>query len=305
MKKYIYLIVLLFTFTNTTFAQSVSKYFKSIKKGESISVNKEWFTNKNQKSTYKRLRIYLDSDVREQKYKAYQLSAKVGIESTNKTLRQDVVLRLVTGIDDDDSGIRKMIYSKLKKFDKVDFNFHTQEKLQQLLLIEGKKDNDIILISGWIGGSDIIQILEEKNKLLKPSDKEKFYYNLALSRVGNVNSTDYIVRLFRGKTLNDRVLYSIGKDLLYTKQVDVYSIFIKTIYSEEKNCSPGNPNLSEKINCAYQIMVLLAPYIKDYPIKIDKWGDAIIDDDAYEAALSNTRDWFIKNEDKYKFTEGY
>ncbi|MEN8139276.1 MAG: hypothetical protein ABFR62_12670, partial [Bacteroidota bacterium] len=125
MKKYIHLVLLLFSLSNLTYGQSISKYFSALKKGESISLNKEWFAEKNQKSTFKKLRIYLDSDVREQRYSAYSLSSKVGLISEKSSLRSDAVQRLVNGLEDDDKGVRKMIYSKLKKVDRTDFNYRS------------------------------------------------------------------------------------------------------------------------------------------------------------------------------------
>ena len=300
-----YLIILFFAIGNITYGQSVSKYFKAIEKGESISVNKEWFTDKKQKSTYKKLKKYLDSENRKLRYNAYLLSGEIGLVTTNNSLKNNVVLRLVNGLNNNDIGVRQVIYSKLKKFNKKDFNYHSQEKIQALLQSKNKIDKELILIGGWVANNNILQVVINNNNLLEANDGNKYYYNLALSRNGNIDAIEYISRGFRYKELDDRVLYAIGDDLLYTKQLDIYNIFVAAIFSEEKNCSSGNPNTSEKINCAYQIMVLLAPYIKDYPIKLDKWGDAIIDDDGYEKALFTTRDWFLKMDSEYKFVEGY
>lgn len=305
MKNLTYLIILLFVISNNSYGQSISKYFKSLEKGKSTSINNEWFADKEQKSTYKKLKKYLDSENRELRYNAYKLSTKVGLETTNSSLKNNVVLRLINGLEDTDKGVRKVIYTGIKKFNKEDFNYHSQEKIQILLESEGKIDKDLILIGGWIANDKILQVFFNKNSLLEANDGNKFYYNLALSRNGDVDAIENISRGFRHKKLDDRVLYAIGNDLLYTKQLDIYDIFITAIFSDEKNCSSGNPDITEKINCAYQIMVLLAPYIMDYPIKLDKWGDPIIDDDGYEEALSLTRKWLSGKDGDLEFVKGY
>ena len=305
MKKIIYLILLFSFISNLTFGQSISKYFKAIEKGESTSINKEWFTDKKQKSTYKKLKKYLDSENRELRYNAYFLSGELGLSTTKSSLKSNIVLRLINGLNDEDDGVRKIIYTNLKKFNKENYNYHSQEKIEILLQSGRKLDKDLILISGWIANDKIASILKENIKSGEIGNKDKLYYNLALARLGNKNSIEYVVRVFSGKTLNDRLLYAIGKDLLYTKQLDIYNLFITAIFSDDENCSSGNPNLSDKISCAYQIMTFIAPYIVNYPIKVDNWGDATIEDNAYEKTLIDVRSWLTKNNENIEFVKGY
>ena len=68
-------------------------------------------------------------------------------------------------------------------------------------------------------------------------------------------------------------------------------------FQHKKLCQSPNPDLSEKIPCAYRIIELLAPVIENFPIKVDP---AIgLESDNYPKTLQTVRNWF-KNNNNYK-----
>jgi hypothetical protein len=72
---------------------------------------------------------------------------------------------------------------------------------------------------------------------------------------------------------------------------------VALLFSDEKLCESQHPDMSERINCAYPVLSLLAPVIADFPVVIDASGD--IEGD-YRQALQKTRDWFSSHQREYE-----
>ena len=101
----------------------------------------------------------------------------------------------------------------------------------------------------------------------------------------------------KNQPVNDDFLVFMLPDLVYTHQRDVFAEIVKHLYGEEKNCEGSNPTSKSMINCAYLLMIKLAPYIENYPLKVDAFGDVDLPatNEAYKQALQEVRRWFETN----------
>jgi hypothetical protein len=68
--------------------------------------------------------------------------------------------------------------------------------------------------------------------------------------------------------------------------------------SNKKDCNSSNPDNEAPILCAFRIIKFTAKYVKDFPVKTDKWGTAQMGD--YDATLETVRAWIKENKDKYE-----
>jgi hypothetical protein len=65
---------------------------------------------------------------------------------------------------------------------------------------------------------------------------------------------------------------------------------LKEILNEDNNCSSANNDNPAKIPCAYRIIEAIAPYIKDFPVKINRIGE--IEGNPQEE-LQKARTWIM------------
>ena len=112
---------------------------------------------------------------------------------------------------------------------------------------------------------------------------------LALSRMGDATASQDILKRVKKAGINDDVVYDLFPDLIYTRNKELFAYLIEVLHSDEKNCTSAGENVS-KIPCAYRVMEMLAPIIKDYPLTLDASGDVNTKD--YAAALQTVRTWF-------------
>ena len=104
---------------------------------------------------------------------------------------------------------------------------------------------------------------------------------------------DYLVSKLQTAPVGDDFVYDIVPDLIYTRQQPVFEFIEGIINSEELNCQSADPDSNAKILCGYRVLEYIAYAIDNFPIAVDDYGVAIIND--YESALAEVRKWFADN----------
>ena len=104
---------------------------------------------------------------------------------------------------------------------------------------------------------------------------------------------DYLVSKLQTAPVGDDFVYDIVPDLIYTRQQPVFEFIEGIINSEELNCQSADPDSNAKILCGYRVLEYIAYAIDNFPIAVDDYGVAIINN--YENALSEVRRWFVDN----------
>ncbi|GHT23319.1 hypothetical protein AGMMS4957_14710 [Bacteroidia bacterium] len=218
----------------------------------------------------------------------------VGSASIHAQSKQKEVLNLVQGLSDADNGTIGQRANELKAFAVADFDAAARDSIAKLL----KNPNyphyaNIALLAGYIGvgKEELTQHYQNPNLPVR----QKWNIALALARMGEKEPLDYCVSKVKKAPVNSYAVDYLLPNLIYTRQKVAIDYCVELLHSDEKLCQSPNPNVSEKINCAYRIIELLAPAVEGFPIEVDpRFG---LETDDYEKTLQDVRSWFKVHSD--------
>jgi hypothetical protein len=206
------------------------------------------------------------------------------------TSDNSILLRRISAV----TVILIMIGGMTKTTFAQDFSTINSDSLKSLLHLTTKNLNKIILEIGKTNRPEfinpLITFLQTNNKL---AAQIKWSTHLALARLGEPNAVSYVLQRTTKLGMNDDVVYELFPGLVYTRQRQAFEYMIETIKRDDKNCKSADAENPEPINCAFRVLELLAPLIKDFPLKIDASGDLEVTD--YAIALQQARKWFASN----------
>lgn len=275
----------------------VSDYFRSVRDKKTTAVPSALINDrKNEQSLFPGIIPYLSDSVSEVRLAAYSLLTNIGRQSSAPLFRKQIVTTLASGWRDADSGISGLIGSSLQQFQQQDFNTAAKDSLRSLVQKMPAYYDKLVTLCGFLSMTDqqmIIQAQLQSGAIKSKSEKWSAY--LALCRMGDVQALTYVMNRVRKLGVNDDVVYEVFPDLIYTRQREAFSYLIEALNSNEKNCEPANPEASGNIPCAYRVMEMLAPVVKDFPLKADASGDVITKD--YPKALQQARVWLKQHPD--------
>ena len=226
--------------------------------------------------------------------KAYYLTYRKGNDAAGSE-REIAVNRLAKGISDADGGLTGQILDYLQAFSVADFDKESRNLIaNRLKNLDMPHYDALVLLAGFIGeGNGELSELYHSPGL---SVKKKWSIALALARMGNQEETGWCVQKVKKAPVNSGLVENVLPDLVYTRQKEAIDYCVELLFSDKKLCQSPNPDLSEKIPCAYRIIELLAPVIENFPIKVDP---AIgLESDNYPKTLQTVRNWF-KNNNNY------
>jgi len=193
------------------------------------------------------------------------------------------------------------LYNAILQLQKFDKNCYDSADIRLLAnYIENVKSSikELVLVAGALNDSLLKNKIKGKlsDETLKKSDR--WAIHLALARMGEQESIDYLKERVNSLQLNSNVVDYIYKDLIYTRQKVLYDLIVEKIFSDEKLCESSNPDSEVSILCGYRILELIAPYIDGFPIKTLPSGDLNVE--SYENALITAREWFLNNKMNYQ-----
>ncbi|MDR3094105.1 MAG: hypothetical protein LBU62_05635 [Bacteroidales bacterium] len=224
--------------------------------------------------------------------KAFYLTYKKGLQSAHSG-RTVAVRHLLIACNDADGGVIGQVLRYLQEFSAEDFDdackIMINSKISQTRMSHYK---ELALLAGYIhtGMKDLQGVLMKPNLPVQ----HRWCVSLALSRMGNATQTEWCLNRVKKAPVNSDLVAYILPDLVYTRQKEAIDYCVNLLNSDAKLCESQNPDISEKINCAYLIIPLLAPVIADFPVAIDALGD--IEGD-YTQALQKVRNWFSVNKE--------
>ena len=126
-------IIILLGISMSTLAQTqeIENYFSALRnKQETTALS---FHKKNESQYVKQLSIYLNDTLPSMRAEAYYLLSKLGQQSRQKNIRNEVVTILVRGWRDVDSGINGQVANSLTKFQIQDFNRTAVDSIRGLM----------------------------------------------------------------------------------------------------------------------------------------------------------------------------
>jgi len=230
---------------------------------------------------------------------AYQMIQRLATRHDDPKLHREVIKQWIEGLNDRDAGISSSLIEYLTAFNPSDFDPESRYKLSQRAKEKKAGQDKIILLTGYLHIDELLY-----NYRLMFNDKEKTdkrlrpYIQLAMARMNDSTAVRSIVEKVRRFPVNDDMVYDFYPLLVYTCQKPVYDFLFSVILSDKKDCLSSNPDKEKPIICAYRVIALMAPYLKDFPVSLDETGEAIIDN--YPQTLAEVRQWIENHKDGYE-----
>lgn len=243
------------------------------------------------------LSTYYNDTMPEIRGKAFYLTYKLGSENSQVAGR--CIENLTIGLKDKNTGIVDLVMNYLKMFRASDFPLSAKDTINALVERTTPHYKNLVKLAGFLQLEKSREILKRKLQTKDyASPGERWAILLSLSRMGEQKAIDFCLKIAKRAGVNDDFVYDIAPGFVYTRQKELTDYLVSLLYSEQKDCSSPNPESSGQIHCGYRLMELLAPVVRDFPLKTDVAGEIVTDD--YEKALNKTRSWFKKYEDDYQ-----
>ena len=200
------------------------------------------------------------------------------------------------------SSVSSLALKELRLFPRTLYDSSDIQNISKSIDSKFKAYNDIVLIVGYICHQNFTETINRVFPNSRVFNKqERWATHIALARLGNESALNYCTSRAASLTLSDQVIDIIYPDLIYTHNKQAYDILVEALYSDDKKCSSLNPNSDSKIICGYRIVELLAPKIRNFPIKVLPSGD--LDVSNYQAAIEIAREWFKINFENYEIID--
>jgi hypothetical protein len=296
-KKYI-IVILLLSGAVCYAQQNVQAYFNAIANQQPTSPFT--FDPAVGESRYiQALSPYLTDTLVTVRSEAYLLVSSLGQNSKQAKIRKEVVKVLLKGWRDKDSGINGQVANGLFRFNKEDFDKTALEDVRELNSAVNPYIGKLFKLIGKLDLRDQLNAIQVhvQNQQTPLSRKDIWSGYVAMARLGDALSEQTVMDKANKLGSNDDTIYELYPDLVYIRSRTTIDFLIKELYSEENNCSSPDAESDRPINCAYRIMEMLGPVIKDYPIAVSASGDLVEKD--YPKALATIRRWFNERNGNY------
>jgi len=240
---------------------------------------------------------YYNDTLPEIRKTAYYLTYKLAGE--NNQITGKCIENLTTGIKENNTGIVGVVMDYLKTFRAAEFTRKAKDTINALIERTTPHYKKLVKLAGFLQLEKSREIIKRKLQTKDyASPGERWAMLLSLSRMGEQAAIDFCLKIAKRAEVNDDFAYDIAPGLIYTRQKELTDYLVSILYTEKKNCSSPNPESSRQIHCGYRIMEMLAPVVKDFPLKTDVAGEIVADD--YNKALDKTRSWFNKHKNDYQ-----
>ena len=231
--------------------------------------------------------------------KAYHLTFRKGIESEIDIERKLIIKRLLhNGFNDSDAGIKGLILRYLQQFSRADFDDECRSFIaEKIVQTRATHYRELVLLAGYINAGNV-----EMYTLLADTElpqRYRWYVSLALARMGDDERAEYCVNMLKRLPVNSDLTDYFLPDIIFTRHRAAIDYCVELIFSDEKLCETQNPDISEKISCAWKVIPMLVNVIADFPVEIDASGEIVGD---YQKAIQDLREWLTENKD-YKILD--
>ncbi|RJE71207.1 hypothetical protein [Reichenbachiella sp. MSK19-1] len=305
MRKIIYQLALM-TIVFQTQAQSITKsldqYMTQVRGGSYDPIPSKILKTKEVATLLTELNRYQQDTVPKIRAKAYAIAKSVGQQSNQASIRSQAVSVLTKGLQDKDSGIIDAVMEGLSGFVVQDFAAQDKETIGQYIDSTAIHLDTALKLAGWLQlsayKSAIGQIIQSD-----ASFTDKWAARLALCRMGDQQSTAYLLTKLSRAPMDDDFVYDFVPGLVYTRNPEIFKYLEGIIQSDKANCMSADPDSNKKILCGYRVMEYIAPVIIDFPLPVDEFGELMVAD--YEQSLQEVRAW-LDQHDTYEIRkEGF
>lgn len=274
-------------------ASDLKEYLEAVRAGSYDPVPKSVLQATEAMPLLSVLATYEQDSIVRVRSRAYSIARRIGTKSLESEVRALVVGQLTRGIGDTDGGISGACSGGLTGFTPGDFDVTVKEQLKAFLVPATPHLDQVAMLVGYLvydpATATLRGLLQERL-----SSTNKWSVRLALARMGDQESVDFILEKLRAANVSDNLVYDVVPGLVYTRDLAIFEFLEQIIQQDEPLCLSSDPDSSQKIRCGYRVMEYLAYAIEGFPIPTDEDGEVELDD--YEAGLQTVRAWFDSHE---------
>jgi hypothetical protein len=219
-------------------------------------------------------------------------------KTVDNEIKQAVIACLGTALSDSIQDVRAAAAAVLNEIPAGEFPDKAKQLIIESFSAYGPLDEEQVLLAGYLRLTELTDILQQVKNDPGQDNGVRWRCYLALARMGDESSLDFVLAAVRKRGVNDRVVYNDFPDLVYTRQRKAFDFLVKELFSDEQKCHSPNPSIDREMVCGYRIMEMLAPVIKDFPLSVTAAGT--INTRNYENALEKARKWLKQHETNYE-----
>jgi hypothetical protein len=227
-----------------------------------------------------------------------ELYAFLHKKTADNQIKQAAMAYLGTALSDSVQDVRAAAAAALNEISAGEFSDEIKQLIVKSFSAYGPLDKEQVLLAGYLHLTELTGILHQFKNNPALDNGVRWHCYLALARIGDEPSLDFILAAVQKRGVNDHVVYNNFPDLIYIRQRKAFDYLIKELFSNEKKCSSPNPSIAREMVCGYRIMEMLAPVIKDFPLSVTATG--AINAKNYDNALENARKWLKRHETDYE-----
>jgi hypothetical protein len=273
--SFFYFIIYCFALSGQDLKSDLSNEINVIRQKKNSAINEQILLKYNNKILLDSLKKYDNDTSLIIRFNIQQLEYKIALNNPMDTaIQKEVVNRLIDGIKDADALVRQNAIKKLLTFSYIDFDKKAIDSLKKIIE-DCKLNKDLILLIG------VANIQEQKDYFLSniktnPINKLSEFYSpdwamqLALARMGNVESIDYCIK--NVENFNDTIkkITVLLDDIGYIRREPAVIYLKKYLYNTNRLPSVKETDKGTQY-CQYALDVL-ANIIEDFPIKAQGIG---------------------------------
>lgn len=302
MLKFTYIIILLFSVYFIASGQDLQSdllfEINTVQNTEYILINSAKLLKYNNKELLASLKVYSDDTSTFVRLNVQMLEYKIALKNANDTaIRHEVVYRLINDLKFPDDRVSRGAVNKLMNFNISDFN----SKAKALFTNNFKKFiqcKELYLLIGKLNIQEVKNYMLSKinfNPSIKLSDLNSTNWGmqLALARMGNIESIDYVVKSIDNYSDPIAKYTLLLKDLSYTRQKE--SVLLLRKYLDNTNRLPSVVFGDEGAPCNIYAIEELAVMLQSFPTKSSDLGYT-------QEEIETARKW-IDNQTTFTFKE--
>jgi hypothetical protein len=276
--------------------REVDAYFSAIRNKQAVM--SLFFEAKKEDQYIAPLATYLQDTVPSLRVEAYSLLCQLSNTVKQKSARKRIVNLLIRGWQDKDKGIQRLVDNGLTRFHPQDFDRVAIDSVRSRVQKLPSNPGTLFKLVGYLQLQAVAPKIKSyvEEPALRPQDRWAGY--IALARLGDQQAVDVILNRIRTFGVNDDAVYELFPDLIYTRSYRAIQYLEEVLFSNERNCGAPSAESRQKMTCAYRVMELLAPVIKDYPVTVSAGGGIATKN--YPQALETTRAWFKQRKGTYE-----
>nr|WP_319399895.1 hypothetical protein [uncultured Carboxylicivirga sp.] len=230
------------------------------------------------------------------------IDIKIHANSLDDPPYKEVFYLIDKGLTDTDGSNVYFIYSILKNIPTQYFNSTSKQRLSNIIITNKSLHiKEAIKLSGKLSIQVLLPYYE--SVLISPNKYSRdiiWTVRLAMARMDDINQTNYCIESVKSIGINDNVVFYLIPDLIYTRSRSAFNYILELITESPENCHSTDPDNPQPISCAFRLMEMIAPYIKDFPVELYESGDIKTDD--YNKALTKVQRWISENKETYQLT---